>query len=95
VGIYRSSGKDGVYEGEEIGRPVPWATAFPFNLGFRHPQYVGGILCQLGVLLVPANPAALAAGLPALAVWWLALYALTAWMEASGDNDDAGEGKGK
>ena len=94
LGIYRAIGKDGVYYGFKLGRPVPWSTAFPFNLGFRHPQSVGGILCQLGVLITLANQAALAAGLPALAVWWLSLYAATAWMEAAGDND-VGEGKRK
>ena len=93
LGIYRAIGKDGVYYGFKLGRPVPWSTAFPFNLGFRHPQYVGGMLCQLGVLLILANASALAAGLPALAAWWLALYALTAWMEAAGDNEGGEKAK--
>ena len=34
----------------KLGRPVPWCDGFPFNLGFRHPQYVGGLLTQLGLL---------------------------------------------
>lgn len=88
MGIYVAIGKDGVYYGFKLGRPVPWCTAFPFNLGFRHPQYVGAVISQLGVLAVLASPATVAAGLPQLLAWWLVCYALTSWMEASGDNED-------
>ena len=54
--IYAAIGKDGVYYGFKLGRPVPWCTGFPFNLGFRHPQYVGGFCSQLGVLALLATP---------------------------------------
>jgi hypothetical protein len=85
--IYRAIGRDGVYYGFKLGRPVPWSTAFPFNAGFRHPQYVGGYATQLGVLLVLASPATLSAGLLYLAAWWGLCYVATSLVEASGDND--------
>lgn len=27
-----------------MGKPVAWVEGFPFNLGLRHPQYVGNQL---------------------------------------------------
>ena len=48
---------------------------------------MGGSLSQLGVILLVATPATMAAGLAPLAVWWVSLYAVTSYMEASGDND--------
>ena len=85
--IYRAIGRDGVYYGFKLGRPVPWSTAFPFNSGFRHPQYVGGMLSQLGVLVPLATTKTMEAGLLPLVGFWTALYGITSWMEASGDND--------
>lgn len=87
--IYAAIGKNGVYYGFKLGAPVPWCDGFPFNLGFRHPQYVGGYLSQLGVIALMSSPSALEAGLVPLAAWWLFMYAVTGWMEASGDNEDS------
>ncbi len=87
--IYMAIGKDGVYYGFKLGRPVPWSNAFPFSAGFRHPQYVGGILCELGLFSICSTRTTCEAGLPYLLAWWLALYALTSAIEASGDNDGA------
>ena len=69
------------------GRPVPWSTAFPFNAGYRHPQYVGAVLSQLGVLLAVTTPATLDDGLGVLIVYWVVLYCITSYIEAKGDND--------
>jgi hypothetical protein len=44
-------------------------TGFPYGTGFRHPQYVGGFVSQLGVLALSTDAEA-----PALAAWWGALY---------------------
>ena len=85
--IYRAIGKDGVYYGFKLGRPVPWCHDFPFNVGFRHPQYVGGLLSQLGVLVLLTTTETMEAGLLPLVGWWTVLYGLTSWMEAVGDND--------
>ena len=73
--IYAAIGKDGVYYGFKLDAPVPWCDGFPFNLGFRHPQYVGGFCTQLGVIAVVTSPAALDAGLVPLGVWWFFLCA--------------------
>merc|ERR1719163_2779475 len=50
--IYAAIGNDGVYYGFKLGRPVPWCTGFPFNVGLRHPQYVGVVLTLWGALTV-------------------------------------------
>ena len=95
AGIYAAIGKDGVYYGFKLGAPVPWSDGFPFNLGFRHPQYVGGYLSQLGVIALLASPSALEAGLLPLGAWWGFLYAVTSWMEASGDNESEESAKSR
>ena len=87
VAIYAAIGKDGVYYGFKLGRPVPWCDGFPFNLGFRHPQYVGGLLTQLGLLALASDERSLHAGLAPLAAWWVLLYVATSVQEALGDND--------
>ena len=74
--IYTAIGKDGVYYGFKLGRPVEWCTGFPFNLGFRHPQYVGGLLSQLGVLVPLTTDETLSQGLSLLVVFWVGLCEL-------------------
>lgn len=86
--FYSAIGMDGVYYGFKLGRPVPWSTAGVFSLGFRHPQYVGGLYSQLGVICLIASPQAFSAGLLPLIAAWCVLYCLTSYMEATGDNDD-------
>jgi len=88
AGIYAAIGKNGVYYGFKLGAIVPWVSGFPFNLGFRHPQYVGGTLSQYAFFALLSSPATQAAGLLPLLLWWTTNYALVSWMEASfGDND--------
>ena len=87
VAIYKAIGRDGVYYGFKLGRKVEWSTAFPFNAGFRHPQYVGGFICQLGVLLHLATPSTVADGLAALGAFWALCYVLTSVVESMGDNN--------
>ena len=87
VAIYRAIGNDGVYYGFKLGRKVPWSFAFPFNAGYRHPQYAGAVLSQLGVLLIVTNPETLASGLCVLLAWWVLMYLITSYVEAKGDND--------
>jgi hypothetical protein len=41
------TGKNGVYYGVKLGRPIPWYTGFPFNC-VPHPQYLGCILSIWG-----------------------------------------------
>jgi hypothetical protein len=69
IAVYLSLGKNNVYYGTKLGAPVSWVTGFPYGTGFRHPQYVGGFVSQLGVLALSTDAEA-----PALAAWWGALY---------------------
>ena len=85
--IYKAIGRDGVYYGFKLGRSVAWSSAFPFNAGFRHPQYVGGMTSQLGVLVLLSSPATISAGLVPLAGLWGFCYIVTSIFEASGDNN--------
>ena len=63
MAMYASIGNAGVYYGWKLGRPVPWCTAFPFNVGLRHPQYVGVVLTLLGGLAVLMSAELVANGL--------------------------------
>eukprot|EP00967_Tisochrysis_lutea_P024893 scaffold28594_cov28-Tisochrysis_lutea.AAC.1 len=96
AGIYKAIGKNGVYYGFKLGAQVPWVTGFPFNLGYRHPQYVGGTLSQCALFAVLSSPETQTAGLLPLLGWWTFNYAMVSWMEASfGDNDGKEQGAGE
>lgn len=79
--VYEAIGKNGVYYGVKLGERVPWSTGFPFSAGFRHAQYVGAYLSQMGLLALLASPANLAAGLVPLSLWWALLYAMNSYFE--------------
>ena len=51
--MYTSIGNDGVYYGFKLGRTVPWYSGFPFNVGLRHPQYVGTLLLSAATASKP------------------------------------------
>jgi hypothetical protein len=56
VAMYSAIGNAGVYYGFKMGHDVPWAYGFPFNVGLRHPQYVGVVLSISGAsTLTPAT----------------------------------------
>merc|ERR1719440_907360 len=87
VYMYKAIGNDGVYYGFKLGREVPWAYGFPFNVGLRHPQYVGVVLTLFGALSVMLCKELVALGLPQLFAVWASMYALMSAMEQAGDND--------
>mmetsp|Transcript_27804 Transcript_27804/g.54637 ORF Transcript_27804/g.54637 Transcript_27804/m.54637 type:complete len:227 (-) Transcript_27804:66-746(-) len=87
IGIYRAIGSDGVYYGCKLGRPVPWASGFPFNLGLRHPQYVGAMLSWSGVFALLAATPSTAMPLGVVLLGWVGLYRASAIHEASSDVD--------
>merc|ERR1719326_1486241 len=87
IGIYKAIGADGVYYGFKLGQPVPWATGFPFNLGLRHPQYVGAMLAWTGILSLGAVSRQAAVPLGALLGIWGCFYSITAQIEQRGDNN--------
>ena len=68
-------------------QPVAPGGAIPFNVGLRHPQYVGVVLTILGLATTQLSHATAAAGLPQVAAAWAAMYVVMAAMEEVGDND--------
>merc|ERR1719446_1721008 len=78
MGIYVAIGKDGVYYGFKLGRPVPWATGFPFNLGLRHPQYVGAMMSWAGIFALLAATPSTCAPFGVVLFGWSGLYCATA-----------------
>lgn len=84
LAIYQQIGKDGVYYGFKLGRAVPWCTGFPFNVGLRHPQYVGVVLNIWSMGIVMIDPISAEAGLLYLLLGWCAMYYLVSLMEESG-----------
>ena len=85
--MYATIGNAGVYYGFKLGRPVPWATAFPFNVGLRHPQYVGVVLTLWAALLALLTEEVASHGMPQLLLAWGAMYIVMSLMEQIGDND--------
>ena len=77
--VYRSLGQAGTYYGIKFGKKVAWRRSFPFNLGIRHPQYVGAVMTIWAciVLVWQQRPG----GLLTLALYWTLLYAATALWE--------------
>mmetsp|Transcript_31964 Transcript_31964/g.55937 ORF Transcript_31964/g.55937 Transcript_31964/m.55937 type:complete len:143 (+) Transcript_31964:3-431(+) len=85
LAMYTSIGDVGVYYGFKLGARVPWCSSFPFNIGLRHPQYVGVVLTLWGALALLLTPAAERAMLPQVLLVWGGMYALMAAMEQLGD----------
>lgn len=67
-------------------REVPWAYGFPFNVGLRHPQYVGVVMSIMAATLVAACAGTVQLMLLPLACAWSLMYAIMSAMEQSGDN---------
>jgi len=87
IAIYQAIGSDGVYYGCKLGRPVPWASGFPFNLGLRHPQYVGAMLSWAGLFALLAASPRTAMPLGVVLLGWVGLYRASANHEALSDVD--------
>ena len=69
-----------MYYGFKLGHTIPWCKGFPFNLGIRHPQYVGAVLTLWGAAALLWAPAARPA-LPQVGAAWTALYVFTGLIE--------------
>ena len=85
--MYAAIGNDGVYYGFRLGRQVPWCKGFPFNVGLRHPQYVGGVLTILGALFVLMSADLVRAGMVQAGLAWAGEYVAMSIMEQLSDND--------
>eukprot|EP00640_Fibrocapsa_japonica_P006696 CAMPEP_0113935430 /NCGR_PEP_ID=MMETSP1339-20121228/2574_1 /TAXON_ID=94617 /ORGANISM="Fibrocapsa japonica" /LENGTH=180 /DNA_ID=CAMNT_0000937577 /DNA_START=125 /DNA_END=664 /DNA_ORIENTATION=+ /assembly_acc=CAM_ASM_000762 len=69
IAVYKTLGKDGVYYGAKLGRPVPWVNGFPFNT-VRDPQYTGCILTIWGGFILVATQSHVVAGLIPMGIIW-------------------------
>lgn len=54
--VYNALGADGVCYGFLFGKDIPWVTGFPFNIGIRHPQYVGAVISLWGFFMIFVTP---------------------------------------
>jgi len=66
--VYKLLGRDGVYYGSRLGRPVAWVTGFPFN-SIPHPQYVGASVTFVGLCTLLSTPSHVQNGL-----WWICTF---------------------
>ena len=87
MAMYAAIGNDGVYYGFRLGRTVPWCSSFPFNVGLRHPQYVGVVLTILGAAIPMLNDVLIRAGLIQAMLAWASMYVVMCIMEQLNDND--------
>lgn len=85
--MYSAIGNAGVYYGFKLGREVPWAYGFPFNVGLRHPQYTGVVLTLWGILIMIQCQTLCQIWVPQLFIVWASMYAVMSAMEQVGDND--------
>lgn len=79
--VYYQIGIDGVYYGCKLGKEIPWNTNFPFNLGMRHPQYMGAILSWWGLFNSVMSPLLIEEGYMFLCVMTGLSYLVVAIVE--------------
>lgn len=90
--IYKAISIAGVYYGFKLGRSVEWCYSFPFNMGLRHPQYIGSVLSWTSItvfFLVPSMVAGLIANLLVVII----CYAITSVMEQISDSNVVNKSK--
>ena len=59
---------------------IPWVECFPFNLGLKHPQYVGSVLTIIGCFtLLWTNT--VECYLFKIGFCWISFYGFTAFVE--------------
>jgi len=87
--MYQAIGNAGVYYGFKLGSTVPWCYGFPFNVGLRHPQYVGVVFTLWGGLTLLLSDELAQLGLPQAVIVWGCMYGFMCAMEQAGDNDKA------
>jgi len=91
LAIYYQIGNDGVYYGFKLQRPVPWCTGFPFNVGLRHPQYVGVVFGIWGCGCLMITGKAVEGGLFSVLLAWCVMYLLVSRMEETGSESKSGK----
>lgn len=86
--VYNKIGLDGVYYGFKLGRQVDWVEGFPFNIGTRHPQYVGAILSWWGLFNMFISSSFLYNGYMMLCLMTCSIYLAVAVVEQLSDFDN-------
>ena len=79
--VWNTLGVNGVCYGFKLGRPVPWITGFPFNIGVSNPQYVGSVITDFGVITLLINPITAEAGILYVFFFITVFYAFSAYIE--------------
>ena len=84
--VYALLGMDGVYYGAQLGKSVPWVTAWPYS-AMANPQYIGCLATLAGAALVMPQE---------VVAFWAANYIVLIVLESmpAGDNGLKG-GKGR
>ena len=88
LAAYKSIGSIGAY-GAKLGKRVPSSDRFPFNLGLRHPQYVGAVLTIAGALPLAACETIVSNGFVHALIATVAMYGALGRMESSDDAPSA------
>ena len=91
--VYNKIGLDGVYYGFKLGRKVDWVEGFPFNVGTRHPQYVGAILSWWGLFNMFISSSLLYNGYMMLCLMTCSSYLVVAVVEELSDYDNSSDKK--
>lgn len=80
MGVYIALGKEGVYYGVRLGKPIAWYEGFPFTV-VPDPQYVGCVLCIWGGVVLLLSQANVDVGLLTIASVWSGFYCFTGLIE--------------
>jgi hypothetical protein len=79
--VWKTLGINGVCYGFKLGRPIPWITSFPFNVGISNPQYVGSTITNLGITMLLLNETSAKAGMLTVCLIWAVFYMFSSYVE--------------
>ena len=79
--VWKTLGINGVCYGFKLGRPVPWITGFPFNIGVSNPQYVGSVITNFGFISILINPLTAKSGILFAFMMQSLFYAFSSYVE--------------
>ena len=85
--VWAKLGVNGVCYGYKLGQPVKWVTGFPFNLGLRHPLYIGLTLIIMGLAVILIDKASAENGILLLSLIWSSYNISTGQTEEQSDKD--------
>ena len=89
--VWAKLGVNGVCYGFKLGRPIKWVTGFPFNLGLRHPLYVGFTFIIMGLAVILIDRASAENGILLLSLVWSSYNISTGRTEEFSDESGKAE----